>query len=56
MSNNTKTLLDIAKDHLKINKAVNLAYPSDDGLTNLEGYHFQQAIELALKHLLKTWS
>ena len=30
-----------------------MIYPDDDGFTNIMGYHLQQTVELALKHVLE---
>lgn len=58
MSDNIKaeseTLLDIAERNLSAGKTLKKEYPNDDGMPNLIGYHCQQAIELALKHILET--
>lgn len=48
-----ETLLDIAKQHLKVAKAIEMSYPNDDGMINHIGYHIQQSIELSLKHILE---
>ena len=52
MNADNETYLDIAKQNLKAATAIQQAYPNDDGMINFVGYHLQQTIELALKHIL----
>lgn len=54
MTEENNTLLKMAIKNLKVKEAIEITYPDDDGFTNLMGYHLQQAIELALKHVLET--
>jgi len=54
MAEENNTLLKMAMKNLKVKQAIELTYPDDDGLLNLIGYHLQQTIELALKHVLET--
>lgn len=51
----TETLLDIAQRNLRVAHTIfQVDYPSDDAFLNFVGYHLQQSIELALKHVLET--
>ena len=54
MAEDGNTLLKMAIKNLKVKEAIELIYPHDDGFVNLMGYHLQQTIELALKHILET--
>ena len=53
MSDKENTLLDMAIRNLRTKEALEMIYPDDDGYTNIMGYHLQQTIELALKHVLE---
>ena len=49
-----ETLRDIAARNLSAAETILRNYPNDDGMLNIVGYHLQQCIELALKHVLET--
>ncbi|MCI7331657.1 MAG: HEPN domain-containing protein [Selenomonadaceae bacterium] len=49
-----ETLRDIAERNLQAAETILRNYPNDDGMLNIVGYHLQQCIELALKHVLET--
>ncbi len=49
-----ETLLDIAERNYKAGVNNWQTFPDDDGMLNIVGYHFQQTVELALKHILET--
>lgn len=50
----TETLRDIAARNLSAAETILQNYPNDDGMLNIVGYHLQQCVELALKHVLET--
>lgn len=49
-----ETLLDIAERNFKAGVNNWRTFANDDAMLNIVGYHFQQTVELALKHVLET--
>ena len=49
-----ETLLDMSERNYKVALNIWRSYPDDDGMLNIVGYHLQQTVELALKHVLET--